>query len=162
MPNTSIEYNGIKFTGGKFFIIISLIGTIIGGGWTGYKFYDDYLDMKQQVQEFVAPDLSGFDKRIELVQQEVSMLSEEMQMILSEVELVASTAKELKDDLKSDVRQLEADSRHIEALVDGIKNKTREELRLFEDMIRELEDNLQLEIDKALNNPLGNMSAKVK
>ena len=158
----SIEYQGLKFTGNKFFIIISLIGAIIGGGWTGYKFYDDYLDMKQQVQEFVAPDLSGFDKRIELVQQEVSMLSEEMQMILSEVELVASTAKELKDDLKSDVRQLEADSRHIEALVDGIKNKTREELRLFEDMIRELEDNLQLEIDKALNNPLGNMSAKVK
>ena len=158
----SIEYQGLKFTGGKFFIIISLIGAIIGGGWTGYKFYDDYLDMKQQVQDFVAPDLSSFDKRIELIQQEVSMLSEEMQMILSEVELVASTAKELKDDLKSDVRQLEADSRHIEALVDGIKNKTREELRLFEDMIRELEDNLQLEIDKALNNPLGNMSAKVK
>ena len=158
----SIEYQGLKFTGGKFFIIISLIGAIIGGGWTGYKFYDDYLDMKQQVQEFVAPDLSGFDKRIELIQQEVSMLNEEMQMILSEVELVASTAKELKDDLKSDVRQLEADSRHTESLVDSIKNSTREELRLFEDMIRELEDNLQLEIDKALNNPLGNMSAKVK
>ena len=158
----SIEYQGLKFTGGKFFIIISLIGAIIGGGWTGYKFYDDYLDMKQQVQEFVAPDLSGFDKRIELIQQEVSMLNEEMQMILSEVELVASTAKELKDDLKSDVRQLEKDSRHTESLVDSIKNSTREELRLFEDMIRELEDNLQLEIDKALNNPLGNMSAKVK
>ena len=158
----SIEYQGLKFTGGKFFIIISLIGAIIGGGWTGYKFYDDYLDMKQQVQEFVAPDLSGFDKRIELIQQEVSMLNEEMQMILSEVELVASTAKELKDDLKSDVRQLEKDSRHTESLVDSIKNSTREELRLFEDMIRELEDNLQLEIDKALNNPLGNISAKVK
>jgi len=158
----SIEYQGLKFTGGKFFIIISLIGAIIGGGWTGYKFYDDYLDMKQQVQEFVAPDLSGFDKRIELIQQEVSMLSEEMQMILSEVELVASTAKELKDDLKSDVRQLEKDSRHTESLVDSIKNSTREELRLFESMIKELEDNLQLEIDKALNNPLGNMSAKVK
>ena len=158
----SIEYQGLKFTGGKFFIIISLIGAIIGGGWTGYKFYDDYLDMKQQVQDFVAPDLSSFDKRIELIQQEVSMLNEEMQMILSEVELVASTAKELKDDLKSDVRQLEKDSRHTESLVDSIKNSTREELRLFEDMIRELEDNLQLEIDKALNNPLGNMSAKVK
>ena len=158
----SIEYQGLKFTGGKFFIIISLIGAIIGGGWTGYKFYDDYLDMKQQVQEFVAPDLSGFDKRIELIQQEVSMLSEEMQMILSEVELVASTAKELNDDLKSDVRQLEKDSRHTESLVDSIKNSTREELRLFETMIKELEDNLQLEIDKALNNPLGNMSAKVK
>ena len=38
----SIEYQGMKFSGGKFFIILSLIGTIIGGGWTGYKFYDEH------------------------------------------------------------------------------------------------------------------------
>ena len=62
----SIEYQGLKFSGGKFFIILSLIGAIIGGGWSGYRFYDDYLDMKQQVQDFVAPDLSEFDKKIDL------------------------------------------------------------------------------------------------
>ena len=38
----SIEYQGLKFSGGKFFIILSLIGAIIGGGWTGYKFYDEF------------------------------------------------------------------------------------------------------------------------
>ncbi len=43
--------------------------------------------------------------------------------------------------------------------VSEILNKKK---RLTVDMIRELEDNLQLEIDRALNNPLGNMSAKVK
>jgi len=67
----SIEYQGIKFSGGKFFIILSLIGAIVGGGWSAYKFYDDYLDMKQQVQEFVAPDLSGFDKKIDLAKAEM-------------------------------------------------------------------------------------------
>ena len=41
----SIEYQGLKFSGGKFFIILSLIGAIVGGGWTGYKFYDDYLSI---------------------------------------------------------------------------------------------------------------------
>ena len=56
----SIEYQGIKFSGGKFFIILSLLGAIIGGGWSAYKFYDDYLDMKAQIQNFVSPDLSGF------------------------------------------------------------------------------------------------------
>ena len=45
-----VEYQGMKFKGGKIFIIISLISAIIGGGWTGYKFYDDYLDMKQKIQ----------------------------------------------------------------------------------------------------------------
>ena len=67
---------------------------------------------------------------------------------------MASTAKELKDDLKSDVRQLEKDSRHTESLVDSIKNSTREELRLFEEQIKNLEDDLELKINKALANPL--------
>jgi len=167
----SIEYQGIKFSGGKFFIILSLIGAIIGGGWSAYKFYDDYLDMKQQVQDFVAPDLSGFDKsieltkaemdkRLELIEQQLETIKTEMSMILEEVTLVAQTAKELKDDLKGDVRQLQIDKRHLEDMVDSIKNKTREELRLFEDSIKELEKDLQLKIDKALNNPLSGMSAK--
>ena len=89
----SIEYQGLKFSGGKFFIILSLIGAIIGGGWSGYRFYDDYLDMKQQVQDFVAPDLSEFDKkidlaeaemdkRLELIEQELEMIKGEMSMIL--------------------------------------------------------------------------------
>ena len=167
----SIEYQGVKFSGGKFFIILSLIGAIIGGGWSAYKFYDDYLDMKQQVQDFVAPDLSGFDKsieltkaemdkRLELIEQQLETIKTEMSMILEEVTLVAQTAKELKDDLKGDVRQLQMDKRHLEDLVDSIKNKTREELRLFEDSIKELEKDLQLKIDKALNNPLSGMSAK--
>ena len=169
----SIEYQGIKFSGGKFFIILSLIGAIVGGGWSAYKFYDDYLDMKQQVQEFVAPDLSGFDKkidlakaemdkRLELIEQQLEMIKTEMSMILEEVTLVAQTAKELKDDLKGDVRQLQMDKRHLEDMVDSIKNKTREELRLFEDSIKELEKDLQLKIDKALNNPVSGMSAKSK
>ena len=82
------------------------------------------------------------------------MLKSEMAMILEEVNLVASTAKELKDDLKSDVRQLEKDSRHTESLVDSIKNDTREELRLFENQIKKLDEDLDLKINKALANPL--------
>lgn len=158
----SIEYSGMKVSGNKVFAILALLSALGGGAWTGFTFYQDYLDMKEKINSFVAPDLSDFDKRIELIQQEVSMLQQEMGMILEEVNLVASTAKELKDDLKSDVRQLEKDSRHTEALVDSVKNNTREELRLFEDSIKELENDLDLKINKALSNPLSGMSAKTK
>tara|TARA_Y100000004_G_C8899604_1_gene405759 strand:+ start:541 stop:1053 length:513 start_codon:yes stop_codon:yes gene_type:complete len=167
----SIEYQGMKFTGGKFFIILSLIGTIVGGGWTGYKFYDDYLDMKQQVQEFVAPDLSGFDKsielakadmdkRLELIEQELEMIKTEMSMILEEVGLVASTAKELKDDLKADLRQMEGDIRHITEIVNDVEDRQKEDTREVFDELKIIEENLELKINKALNNPLNGMSAK--
>ena len=169
----SIEYQGMKFTGGKFFIILSLIGTIVGGGWTGYKFYDDYLDMKQQVQEFVAPDLSGFDKkielaeaemdkRLELIEQELEMIKTEMSMILEEVSLVASTAKELKDDLKADLRQMEGDIRHITEIVNDVEDRQKEDNRELLDELKIMEENLDLKINKALNNPLSGMSAKNK
>ena len=167
----SIEYQGMKFTGGKFFIILSLIGTIVGGGWTGYKFYDDYLDMKQQVQDFVAPDLSGFDKsielakaemdkRLELIEQELEMIKTEMSMILEEVSLVASTAKELKDDLKADLRQMEGDIRHITEIVNDVEDRQKEDTREVFDELKLIEENLELKINKALNNPLSGMSAK--
>ena len=167
----SIEYQGMKFTGGKFFIILSLIGAIVGGGWTGYKFYDDYLDMKQQVQDFVAPDLSGFDKsielakaemdkRLELIEQELEMIKTEMSMILEEVSLVASTAKELKDDLKADLRQMEGDIRHITEIVNDVEDRQKEDNRELLDELKLIEENLDLKINKALNNPLSGMSAK--
>ena len=155
-----LEFGGVKVKGkGKIIPLIIGLSTFVGFLYGGFEVYKRYIDMEEKINSFVAPDLSDFDKRIELIQQEVSMLQQEMGMILEEVNLVASTAKELKDDLKSDVRQLEKDSRHIESMVDNIKNNTREELRLFEDSIKELENDLDLKINKALNNPL---SAKVK
>jgi peptidoglycan hydrolase CwlO-like protein len=158
----SIEYQGIKFSGGKFFIILSLLGAIIGGGWSAYKFYDDYLDMTAPIQNFVSPDLSGFDKKIALVEQELEMIKTEISMILEEVSLVASTAKELKDDLKADLRQMEGDIRHITEIVNDVEDRQKEDARELLDEIKILEDNLDLKINKALNNPLNNMSANVK
>jgi len=158
----SIEYQGIKFSGGKFFIILSLLGAIVGGGWSAYKFYDDYLDMKAQIQNFVAPDLSDFDKKIALVEQELEIIKTEIPMILEEVSLVASTAKELKDDLKADLRQMEGDIRHITEIVNDVEDRQKEDARELLDEMKLLEETLDLKIDKALNNPLNNMSATVK
>ena len=60
-----VEFAGLKFKGGKIFVIITALTTLGGGLWGGFEFYKDYLTMKEQIQEYVAPDLSGFDKRIE-------------------------------------------------------------------------------------------------
>ena len=52
-----VEYGGIKIGGSKLLLIIPLIGTLGGGLWAGFEFYKDYMDMKEQIQEYVAPDL---------------------------------------------------------------------------------------------------------
>ena len=80
-----VEFAGLKFKGGKIFLILTALGTLMGGAWGVFEFYKDYLNMKDTISSYVAPDLSGFDKRLDLVQQEVEMLQGEMSMILEEV-----------------------------------------------------------------------------
>ena len=151
----SIEYQGMKFSGGKFFVILSLIGAIVGGGWTGYKFYDDYLTMKQQVQEYTAPDLSHYDEQI-------AAIKSELDMILDEITLVADVANELKGDMKQDLRSMNGDIRHITEIVNDIEDRQKEDTREIFEELKIIEDELQLSVDKALNNPLSGMSAKTK
>ena len=67
-----VEYGGIKATGGKLFVIISLLGTVGAGLWGGFEFYKDYQDMKKQITSYVAPDLSKFDKKLEVLNVEVT------------------------------------------------------------------------------------------
>ena len=55
-----VEYGGIKVGGSKLLLVIPLIGTLGGRLWAGFEFYKDYMDMKEQIQEYVAPDLSDF------------------------------------------------------------------------------------------------------
>ena len=155
MSSTSIEYQGIKFTGGKLFLIISLIGAIIGGGWTGYKFYDDYLTMKAQVLEYTAPDLSHYDEQI-------AVIKSELDMILDEITLVADVAKDLKSDMKLDIRSMSNDIRHITEIVNDVEDRQKEDTREIFDELKLIEDELKLSVDKALNNPLSGMSAKTK
>lgn len=148
----SIEYQGIKFSGGKFFIILSLLGAIIGGGWTVYKFYDDYLDMKAKIENYTAPDLSSYDEQI-------AILKTEIESVLDEVTLVADVAKDLKNDMKTDLRSMNDDIRHITTIVNDIEDRQKEDTREIFDELKIIENDLQLNINKALNNPLNNMSA---
>ena len=150
-----VEYKGIKIGGSKLLLVLPLVGTIIGGLWGGFELYNRYLLMEQKIDAYVAPDLSGFDKRLEVIQSE-------MDMILQEVELVAGVAKELKNDLRGDVRR-------IETIVEDTESKVKEDSRelnrdinvaikdLKEDMTA-LEAKIEKQIKLALENPLSNMA----
>ena len=148
-----IEYGGIKIGGTKLLLIVPLLGTIIGGLWGGFELYSRYLAMEEKIQTYVAPDLSDFDKRIERVQTEVDMIQKEMQMVLEEITLVADVAKEMKNDLRSDVRR-------IEKIVEDTETRVKDDSREFRDDMKDLEERVELKINKSLNNPLNKVMTR--
>ena len=178
-----VEVGGIKFRGGKIFVILTALTTAGGALWGGFEFYKDYLTMKEQIQEYVAPDLSEFDKNIaltkeemnsktDLIQTEVNMIMQEMEMIMSEIRLVSDVANELKNDLRTDVRRIEKIVNDVEQQVktDQRENSSdlkytiegiEEDMTKLEDKIQssmsELEEKIDKRIKNALENPLNNM-----
>jgi|TARA_X000001036_G_scaffold426730_1_gene454488 uncharacterized protein YoxC len=150
-----IEYKGIKVGGSKMLLILPLIGTIMGGLWGGFELFSRYQSMEAKIDSYVAPDLSGFDKRLEVIQSE-------MDMILQEVTLVADVAKELKNDLRGDVRRIET---IVEDVEQKVKNDGRELNKDISDAIKDikqemadLEAKIEKQIKLALENPLSNMA----
>ena len=151
----SIEYSGLKVSGGKAFAILTLLGALGSGAWAVFEFWKDYQDMKGKILEYTAPDLSHYDEQL-------AVLKSELDMILDEITLVADVAKDLKSDMKMDLRQMNGDIRHITKIVNDIEDRQKEDTREIFDEIKIIEDNLGVELNKALNNPLSGMSAKSK
>ena len=62
-----IQVQGVKIGGSKMLLIVTLLGTIIGGLWGGFELYNRYLMMEKKIDTYVAPDLSGFDKQLAII-----------------------------------------------------------------------------------------------
>ena len=88
---TEMEIAGVKFKGGKIFLVLTALSTMGGGAWAAFEFYKDYMDMREMITNYVAPDLSGFDKRIAVLTEEVKadmeVLNTEMAALKEEVKL---------------------------------------------------------------------------
>ena len=130
-----VEYGGIKASGGKLFIIISLIGTIGGGLWGFFELVKRYEDMEATISEYVAPDLSGFDKRLEVFDTKLieklkvsdTKLTEKLNSVNTDVsalkELVTA-AQETARDMRTDIKN-EVNSQHDQ--IAGIDKRSRED-----------------------------------
>ena len=130
-----VEYGGIKASGGKLFIIISLIGTIGGGLWGFFELVKRYEDMEATISEYVAPDLSGFDKRLEVFDTKLTeklkvsdtKLTEKLNSVNTDVsalkELVTA-AQETARDMRTDIKN-EVNAQHDQ--IAGIDKRSRED-----------------------------------
>jgi len=151
---TEVEFAGVKFRGGKIFVIITALSTLGGGLYAGFEFYKDYMNMRTKIQKYVAPDLSGFDKRIAVMEsrmnEEIDLFKEEMDILKDEVKLISGVNRDMKVDMKQDVRR-------IEKIVEDTERRVKEDSREFSRDMKDLKRELDEKIKKALNNPLANM-----
>ena len=144
-----VEYKGIQISGTKWIFVFPLIGTIIGGLWGGFELYKRYEDMEQQIQAYVAPDLSGFDKRLEVfdaqlkdkvkfVDLEVSSLKEVISTEIGALKELVADAQETARDIRTDIKG-EVNKQHDQ--ISEIDNRSRLDSQETRSIIRTAEKN---------------------
>ena len=110
-----LEVGGIKFTGGKMTAIIIALSSTIGVLYGAFEVYKDYMDMKEQIQSYEAPDLSHIEKELAVQKETVSRVNGDVTLLLNDTrdamrrlyELETTTQRELIDVRKEIRTQIE-------------------------------------------------------
>ena len=160
--DTVISIGGYEFTPAKLMVAFTIVSSALSGLYGAFEVYKDYQGMKKKIAEYVSPDLSEFDKRLAVIEENSQKTSD--------------YTRDIKNDLKNDLRRLEGVIENVERTS---KQTTRETELAIRDMrndlkstTREIETSnkaqdreinqkmqaLQREVDnkikKALDNPL--------
>lgn len=131
--DTVISIGGYEFTPAKLMVAATIVSSTLGGLYGAFEVYKDYQGMKKKIAEYVAPDLSELNKKMELTMQNS--------------EKSVQYTQDIKNDLKQDIRRLEKVVEQVER--DG-KNLNREVDQDLRQMRREVDQKIQ----KAMDNPL--------
>ena len=144
-----VEVGGVKFSGGKMFAVITALSTFGGVAWGGFEFYNDYRNMKEQIQSYVAPDLSGFDKQIAIqkehqvtVERHMDFVSAELELFKGEFAGVRDRITENTDYLRDAKHDLKDEMVRMEKHLDRIED----EVIKVEDEMRALAESLTVEV----------------
>ena len=176
---TEVEFAGVKFRGGKIFVIITALSTLGGGLYAGFEFWKDYMDMKEKIEAYTAPDLSGFDKRLSVLRADMNALQKIEQVIEDSAIATRDEARTIKNDLKAEIVRTERLVESIERRAKGIQDDTRKMIDKENDRNDKIRERIQSRMDglddtltskmkaleketsekikKALNNPLAGM-----
>ena len=176
---TEVEFAGVKFRGGKIFVIVTALSTLGGGLYAGFEFYKDYMNMRTKIEKYTAPDLSGFDKRLAVLRADMDALQKIEKIIEDSAIQTRDEAREIKHDLKAEIVRTEKIVEQVERRVKGIQDDTRKMIDKENDRNDKLRERIQNRMDrvedsltvkmktldtdinnkvkKALNNPLSKM-----
>ena len=146
--SSEVEYRGVKIRGGKLklLIFLPLLGTIAGSIWAGFEGYARWIQMEEKINEYVAPDLTTFTVKLDVLEERLTSLEE-----TNNVEI--RTVKELVGSAQSDARTIRIDLRkdinEVQDQIAGVDKRSRDMDTSIRSSLRQTETDLRTMIDHA-------------
>jgi len=140
-----LEVAGAKIKGGKLLLVLPVLSALGGGLWAGFEFYKDYMDMREKIESYEAPDLSDIRKNVAVMREHQNTVEAHMEFVEKELQLfkdefanVRTGQQDNTDYLRDTKHDLKEEMVRIEKYLDRV-----------EDDIDEVIDELELTLEES-------------
>ena len=138
--DTVISIGGYEFTPAKLMVAFTIVSSTLGGLYGTFEVYKDYMSMKKKIAEYVAPDLSE--------------LQAKMDIVVEKSEKSVQYTQDIKNDLKADIRRLEGIVDNVERGAKQSQRETQQDVNEVRKELKQLDNSVDRKIQRALDNPL--------
>ena len=151
MAETEVDIGGVKFKGGKIFLILSALSSAGAALWGGFEFWKDYQNLVATVQNYTAPDLSGFDKKLAVMTKTMGTVSKEMTSVRNRVLEVQQIVRDIRQDTRADATSLENAISAVDKRSRVLDMETRAAMRQAEKTLRAIAASANERFDAKIN-----------
>lgn len=157
---TSVEIGGIKFTGGKLFVVFTALSTAAGSLWAGFEVYQQFLTMKEVTETYASmgDDFNKMKERQDSNERMIKMnlettkyLSDNLAALSSSVGSSVMSTRQTVDAVTARTQVSERETLQSQrAIIQELRAQDVEQQR----RVKELEKQVDERITKELMNPL--------
>jgi len=159
-----VEIGGISFKGGRMLAVVMALSTTVGALYGGFEIYKDYMDMKVMITEYEAPDLTGINLELAVLQETIESQNTTISAYATEMDALESTIGALGTEIgafnnnstvmRESINRIDGD---LQGLFSDVRGSDKRLYQLERDTSKELTDirnSIRTSIEEALENPL--------
>lgn len=148
LKNTKMKLFGITMTPTTIGAAFAIISSIIGGLYGSFQVYDDYMGMKEIVQNIDVGEIQARNNEIEtLVSNVQSELEVQIASIQKQIDDLEKRVRENKVDSRDQLNQMDSQVRRVEKLVRDTESDVRQIIQNAEERFDNKRDALQNQYD---------------
>tara|TARA_R100000951_G_C2640480_1_gene180772 strand:- start:271 stop:903 length:633 start_codon:yes stop_codon:yes gene_type:complete len=141
---SELHFAGITFKGGKLLGIIVALSTLISGSYGVFIVYKDYMDMKEIMLNYTAPDLSSIQEQISVTDERINSLESIVKTQLEAITIEVGALKDVAGTALDDARSIKSEIREdLHTVLD--------EIAVSDKRVREVSQELRLSIRNSEN-----------
>ena len=135
-----VEVGGMTFKGGKMFLLVTVLSTLGGMAWGAFEFYNDYRNMKEMIESYVAPDMSEINQGLAVQSERMESLEASMLILVADIDKLDSESFRNINNVEDLARQVDdrtaETQRELRDDVYALEEKVNDRLRVIDEDLR--------------------------